>query len=344
MLQHWFSSTLYNSSEFKGNSLGAFAKFSAIDTTNNNQNKVALITANNKIFSSFRKALYDMPNHFTNILLIDFGALANPGHDSFIQVHKELLSSQIVPIYLGFDRSFVKSLITAQNTAFDHQECSVIAKDLNLIEYILEQKLLSEKKLSPLGFQTHLSFPQTMEIFPSSYISDFRLGKLRSNLSSAEPIIRQANTLILNLNVLRKSDLPELEDAPPSGFNSEELSQLGKYIGVSEQGKSILILGTEELKTNYSSQLLSQLIWYILEGFDKKFNETIDENNSNFTSYSVESNSQNLPLNFIKSSKSGKWWVKHLEHDNKYIACSYQDYVMTCNDDIPERILNNCLK
>jgi len=40
---------------------------------------------------------------------------------------------------------------------------------------------------------------------------------------------------------------------------------------------------------------------------------------------------------FLQSKKTGRWWMQL--PDNKYIACSYQDYLLASSNEIPERWL-----
>ena len=49
------------------------------------------------------------------------------------------------------------------------------------------------------------------------------------------------------------------------------------------------------------------------------------------------------PINFYKSNKTGRWWMEiNLIQHNKYkrralIPCTYQDYIETTNQMIPDR-------
>jgi len=92
-----------------------------------------------------------------------------------------------------------------------------------------------------------------------------------------------------------------------------------------------------------TSQLVAQMIWYFIDGFYNRTNEYPIVNDREFVKYMVDLEETEFELVFWKSKRSGRWWMQIPETGNsKYerhqlIPCSYADYQLACNEEIPER-------
>jgi hypothetical protein len=166
--------------------------------------------------------------------------------------------------------------------------------------------------------------------------SALNLGAIRFNIGICEPAIRESGLMLLDLNVMRKSEVAHHPFAFPSGLFSEDVSQLCRYGGMSELTKVFCITNiTEDL-----SDLVAQFVWYFAEAACQRypdhpyFTNTVEE-------YAVEVTSFDTMLSFYKSKSSGRWWVKIPDiKENKWKSCSYEDYQMACNDSISAELLN----
>lgn len=185
------------------------------------------------------------------------------------------------------------------------------------------------KKYQLIGNQRHL-------YFDSNTSSNLNLGAIRMNVSICEPAIRESNLMLLDLNVLRKSEVANHAFAHPSGLFSEDVTQLCRYGGMSEQTKVFCVTNiTEDL-----ADLVAQFVWYFSEAAGQRypdhpyFTNTVEE-------YAVEVTSIETMLSFYKSKSSGRWWVKIPDiKENKWRSCSYEDYQLACNDNISSDLLN----
>ena len=91
-----------------------------------------------------------------------------------------------------------------------------------------------------------------------------------------------------------------------------------------------------------SYSLLSQVIWYFIEGFSLRILEYPNSKNFNGNLYHVSIG--NEELKFYHSELSQKWWFEILNKDNNkntgaLIPCGKQDYIDAYNQKISERIL-----
>ncbi len=187
-----------------------------------------------------------------------------------------------------------------------------------------------QESIITLGLQRHL-LAKDLTLPEHSFF----LNEIRNDISLTEPHLRDARLFICDLNVLRKSEVKNLDFAPPSGLFSEDLSQIFRYAGMSQSISKVVILNArEELH-----ELLAQLIWYFAEAAANRkpdhpyFTDSVIE-------YAVNLDSSDLDLSFYKSKVTGRWWVKvpNVE-ENKWIPCNYEDYLKACSDEISPNLL-----
>jgi arginase family enzyme len=189
-----------------------------------------------------------------------------------------------------------------------------------------------------IGYQSHY--------FASEYFTKIkgignhiRLGQLRENIVSAEPIIRNADVLSFDIGAIKYSEAPGGNCPNPNGLRSEEACQLSKYAGISERLKVFGLFNVDHEKDqfNLTIQLSSQIIWYFIEGFSNrnKLKASFEENK---TIYQVDVKEVNKPIVFLKNQLTGQWWMQLQAINNKKIvlSCSENEYRQACNNDIPD--------
>lgn len=189
----------------------------------------------------------------------------------------------------------------------------------------------TQKLSTNLGYQRHGS--------DSTYISQkcISLGQFRSESDIIEPLLRDIKVASINLDVLRHSEAPAIKDNFPSGMTTEELCQIARYLGESNNIKTLeIIVDTKDHEVKIESMIVAQLIWYFSEGMtlDKHIHPSTS---TEFQEYIVDTDSLNHTYHFFRSIKNGKWWLKTLS--SEYVACSEQEYLDTKNHGLPERLL-----
>lgn len=198
-------------------------------------------------------------------------------------------------------------------------------------------------QLNFIGTQVHLNHtPVSNDHY---HIENLRLGKLRSNKELIEPAMRDSHFLVFNINALKKSDAPAKSGVNPSGLNAEEADQICRYAGLSEALTLLNICGytEKEHKTGQTSELIAQMIWYFLDGYSqRKQDYPLSEND--LTGYVVDLTEPSTSLHFVKSKKSGRWWLKIPVDLNgitvdRMLPCTYHDYQMACEHELSERII-----
>jgi arginase family enzyme len=166
-----------------------------------------------------------------------------------------------------------------------------------------------------------------------------RLGSLRSNISLAEPVMRNTDFLSFDINSVKSSEAPGSMRTIPNGLRSEEACQLTKYAGLSNRLKvfGLFDVVTENDQNSLTVKLAAQMIWYFLEGFINRDNEKPDSDENN-TMYKVEVNNIDKPIVFFKNELTNRWWmqIETSEKGKLYFACSARDYEQASNNEIPE--------
>jgi hypothetical protein len=81
-----------------------------------------------------------------------------------------------------------------------------------------------------------------------------------------------------------------------------------------------------------TAKQMAQMIWYLMDGIRSGKEEAHLEHTHEFNHFNMAF--AEVSTTFLQSKRSGRWWMQISE--KKYVACSYQDYLTACNNDIPE--------
>ena len=84
-----------------------------------------------------------------------------------------------------------------------------------------------------------------------------------------------------------------------------------------------------------TAKLISQMIWYFVDGLLVRRKEASLSNMDEFVIFNIAFTDNDTV--FLKSKRTNRWWMKL--PDNTYIPCSYSDFVLASNNEMPERWL-----
>jgi hypothetical protein len=168
-----------------------------------------------------------------------------------------------------------------------------------------------------------------------------RLGSLRSNLAVAEPFLRDAHLVSLDISAVKQSEAPGTKYSSPNGLLAEEACQLARYAGLSEL---VSCFGVFEVNPEYdnhdqTAHLAAQAIWYFIEGFTQRKREIPSQTNTDFKVFMVNHQDMEHALTFYKSQVTGRWWMEVpviKTGKQMIVSCSGEEYQQACNHDIPE--------
>ena len=283
------------------------------------------------------------------------GNIRKKDHSFLIPVLKELLQSGILPIIIGSDIN----LTLAQFQAYQTQKQAILtivdekirhslkAKEENsIISDLLRKRKPKLSNLGLIGFQSHFTSNQVLNDLESKNFEFARLGKVRKEMEETEPIIRNADLLSFNISAIKAAEAPDQENPSPSGFTTEEACQISRYAGLSDKLSSIGFYGyhQKEDSNGQTAQVLSQLLWYFIDGFNSRKND-YPVSSDGLIEYIVDFKAHDHQVRFWKSKKSGRWWMEIPEKLKrkkiKYhmVPCSYQDYQHACQENFPDRLM-----
>lgn len=200
---------------------------------------------------------------------------------------------------------------------------------------------------SNIGYQTYLVDPTALEMMNKLYFDAYRLGQVRDAIEEAEPVIRHADMFSFDISAIKHSDAPANPNASPNGFYSEEACQMLRYAGMNDKLSSI---GIYEINPEYDIQdktvhLAAQMIWCFMDGFYGRKSDFPSRTNPEYVKFHVVLEEEKYEINFFKSKKSDRWWMeipypptKGLKFErHTLLPCSYKDYELAVNNDIPDR-------
>jgi len=188
-----------------------------------------------------------------------------------------------------------------------------------------------------IGLQGHL--------MSNDWIWDFdkhlRLGQIHESIDAAEVILRNADYVDINLNVLRISDNPGSISPSSAGLSIEDLCKIAKFIGASTQLKAVTISGYNENtdSNGVAARSVAMLIWYIMDGYLLRQSELEQLNSEKL--YTIIPDEIAGELTFIENQKTGRWWVEifaDTAEKKVRLACTKEDYEAACQNDISDRI------
>jgi hypothetical protein len=170
-----------------------------------------------------------------------------------------------------------------------------------------------------------------------------RLGDLRNNLASAEPLLRQCDLFEFDLSALRYSDFGSATIKLPSGLLNQEACAVCRYAGISNT-IGVYILNKFKLGNGHCTDAMqiAQMIWYILDGIENRFNDMPQLNNRNFTVYKCHAHSGE-DLLFLYSDLTGRWWMQvpvekgKRKTAPKFIGCTEADHENAEQGEVPEK-------
>ena len=307
-----------------------------------------------------RTWLYQLSKPKKKIKIIDLGNIKKGENveDTYFalrDVVSELLNQNVFPLVIGGSQDLTYGIFNVykKNNTFLNL-VSIDSRidwkdDPELInsQYYLN-KIISGKEIPVqyynIGHQDYLTDKKLLKELRQKHFDSYRIGVVRSDIKEMEPVLRDAHIVSLDISSVRQSDSPGHFSPSPNGFYGEEICQLAKYAGQSDNLQVFGIFETNPVLdiNNQSSRLASQIIWYLFEGMSQKIVENPAKQKKRFTKYIVNLSGVGKDIVFYKSNHTEKWWLKVPISDTnsekaEFIACTYKDYMKASNQEIPDR-------
>lgn len=308
--------------------------------------------------SEIRKKLYSLFPGNWNLSIADLGDVL-PGEtveDTYFAVQSivsELLKKKIIPIIIGGTQDLTYSiyrgydnldqmvnLVTIDNKLDFGKILNTISSESYLTKIISEEPN-NLYNYSNLGYQTYYNSQEEIDLIDKLYFDAYRLGEVCHSISIAEPVLRDADIVSVDLQVVKSADSGNFKQFQPNGFNGKEICALSRYAGISDKVSCLGIFNHNN--TPSEAVLIAQIIWYFIEGIHFRSNEYPFGSKNDYLKYIVPF--ENEEIIFYKSNKSDRWWIEINIFSNPHnktknttlLPCSHEDYLAACNQDYPER-------
>jgi arginase family enzyme len=311
-----------------------------------------------------RKHLYALYQPSGGVQLADLGDIrpgATPEDTRFAvsETLAELMRRDVLPVligggqghtfsqYLAYEKLERTANLACIDARFDLGDPGQGLADTSYLGHIVMRQPNFLFNFSNLGYQTYLVDQAGIELMERLLFDTHRLGELRASMADAEPVLRNADTLSVDMTAVRRSDAPGTTRPSPNGFHAEEVCQLMRYAGLSEKISSVGIYELDPTRDEdgTSAQLVAQMIWCFLDGFRCRTNDLPWLDRKRFTRFRIPIRGHEQELVFYKSSISDRWWMDvpyRAEQEARFerhhlVPCSYSDYRAACREEVPDR-------
>lgn len=308
-------------------------------------------------FDNFRKQFYSLFPGNWNASIVDLGTIEAGAsvEDTYFVVKTlmaELIKKRIIPVVIGGSQDLTYPMYRAYDNL--DQMVNLVSVD-NQFDFSKENKLDSESYLSKiiveepnnlfnfsnLGFQTYFNSQEEIDLIEKLYFEAYRLGEVSNNIAIAEPVFRDADLVSVDMNAVQSSYSGNFEEFNPNGFTGKEVCALTRYAGISDKVTSFGIFNFNP--NSNEVVLITQMLWYFIEGFSFRSNEYPFGTKDQFIKYIVPIDDEELI--FYKSNKTARWWIEipfltHVNNKlkrNTLLPCTHEDYLAACEQEIPER-------
>ncbi|TVZ52147.1 formimidoylglutamase [Dokdonia sp. Hel_I_53] len=312
-------------------------------------------------FTEVRRAFYELfpGNWHTSIADlgdIAAGASVDDTYFAIQELNEVLIKKGVIPVFIGGSqdllypiyRSYDKldQMVNLVNvdSRFDLGDASQKILNTSFVGKIIVEKPYNLFNYSNIGYQTYFNPQEEIDLMDKLYFDSYRLGNVSSDLSSVEPVMRDADVVGVDLNSIRSSELSVRHNKMPNGFDGKEICSIARYAGISDKVSSFGIFEYKnDPQEEKAAMLVAQMVWYFIEGVNFRASENLDVEKGSFTTYKVPIEDE--VLTFYKSEKTDRWWIEIpfiVGLNNKLkrhtlLPSTYQDYLDACDQNIPER-------
>lgn len=329
------------------------------------EDRNGVISGSGKAPDEIRKHLYNLNRIGPRFKVMDLGNLktgrtVNDSYFALRDICEHILENHQNMIVLGGSQD----LTYGMTKAFDRRLFNMVTVDPKLdfrkgvkntnSENYLNLIFEKQKNLyayTALAYQNYFIDATDVDQFNNYHWDVKRLGQIRYDLTTVEPILRDAHVFSFDMNAIRYMDAPGQSMCSPNGLYSEEACQLARYAGTSDEMKfaGFFNLIPEKDPSSNSTNLMAQVVWHYMDGFFNRKPEDPSEDSEDFNQFMVDMSDISMTLVFFQSRITGRWWMEISDFENRkgemyIIPCDEDDYTKASQGDIPDRWWKNIRK
>ena len=318
-----------------------------------------------------RKGLYELYEGNWSHAIMDLGHLeaGNELSDTYYAIgalQSWLRSEKVIPIILGggqdltyalyrhYDNSSYMVNVTSVDTHLDLAQGESSIHSRNYVNSMIIQEPYNLYNYTCLGYQTFHNAQDELALLDQLMFDGLRLGKLKSDVTLVEPYLRDSDIVSIDLDCLAAGSVGAMglqldkersvHTSNPNGLDSMELCSIARYAGISDRVGTFYVASMKG-ENPIEASLISQLIWYFMEGVEHRTNEYPVDISDHFVQHIVQF--VDSDLKFYRSKVSGRWWVEipfAFESHTKLkrhtlVPCSQAEYDLAVSGTYPDRYL-----
>ncbi|UKN03289.1 formimidoylglutamase [Paracrocinitomix mangrovi] len=319
------------------------------------------VTASNDLMNEVRHQLYRLFPGKWKVAITDLGIISpgNTVEDTYAAVKDvvtELIKNQVFPVVVGGSQDLTYPIFQAYQTL--EQTVNILDVDpgidmgdpdesINARGWLSKVLMMRPNYLfnySLLGYQSYLIRHRELDLVNKLFFDAYRLGDFYSNPRMVEPLVRNADILSFDMDAIRGSDYSGNSRDLPHGLYGEDACRIMRYAGLSDKLTSLGIFNLNGVgNTEMNANLVAQMIWYFIEGYENRKRDYPIGSKSNYTKYLVSIDNFKDEIVFYKSDKSGRWWmevpypkVKGAKFQRHLLVpCDYEDYKNALTNEMP---------
>jgi len=297
--------------------------------------------------TSWTKPIYDLGT-------IQPGATITDTYFALSNVVSELVKKNILPIVIGGSQDLTMAIYQGYerleqlvNTcsidrSIDIGSAEETLHSKNYLSYMLLQRPCFLFNHAIIGLQQPYAAAAEHELFEKLFFDICRLGEFNQDFRLAEPHLRNADIISVDIQSIKTADLGSSSGAP-NGFTAAQFCQIMKYAGISDKVTSIGFFNEAALGQTGAS-LLAEGIWYFLQGYFSRVGDFPFGSKTDYTKFTVFMDEVSRELIFFKSNKSARWWMEvpyPPQEGSRYerhhlVPCNKSDYDNAMNNELPD--------
>ena len=210
------------------------------------------------------------------------------------------------PIYSAYQLKNKLVNLVNIDYSFDIDNYDEVLTANTFVSKMIMQDPLLLNDYNVIGHQSYFVSQESLDLMNAMVFSTIRLGEISNNTILAEPILRYSEIVSVDMHAIETSYSGNFNNFTPNGLTGKEICSLMRYAGLGLKQEFLGLFNHGATKSE--SKLISQMIWYYLDGVQNKYFETPEEKPENFTKYNVPIDDENFV--FYKSKRTERMWIE----------------------------------